>query len=140
MPFVQELERLDTIGRDLRSKKDGVKIGPHLKKLKQHDMSFSGSDAVDWLLAKGHVSSRDEGEKLGNAMINAGIFHHASDTLTKKKPFLDHPAQFYRFYFHDQVFAFIFELCLPVGRASLLSFNLSLSLSALFHNNQTTSK
>eukprot|EP00466_Bigelowiella_natans_P013963 jgi/Bigna1/77844/fgenesh1_pg.50_\ len=46
--------------------------------LKMVKQCFLGSEAVDFLIMKGHARSRKESEDIGNELINLGMIMHAS--------------------------------------------------------------
>lgn len=78
------------LANQMRSSKD-LAIKTRRYKLKLYQRCFLGNEAVDWLA--NHVKiSRSEAIKLGQKMLDKGIFHHVSDD----HPFKDE-SLFYRF-------------------------------------------
>ena len=76
---------------EMRSK-EGVEIKTRRYKLKLYQHCFLGNEAVDWIAKQVQVS-RTDAIKLGQQMIDKGIFHHVVD----EHQFKDEPL-FYRFY------------------------------------------
>ena len=69
----------------------GVEIKTRRYKIKLYQRCFVGSEAVDWIVKKAKIS-RADATKLGQKMLEKGIFHHVSDG----HPFQDDNL-FYRF-------------------------------------------
>lgn len=81
---------LRKLASEMRSEQ-GVEIKTRRHKLKLYQRCFVGTEAVDWLTKRAKVS-RTEAVKLGQQMIERGLFHHVLD----EHQFKDEPL-FYRF-------------------------------------------
>jgi len=69
------------------------------KKGKQvYPACFVGSEAVDWLVKKLKLSSREEGVEFGQTLIDRSIIHHVNFGET----FTDKQTSFYKFYQDDK--------------------------------------
>jgi len=82
------------IAKSMRDK-DGLKIGDKRYFFCVYEKSFVGSEAVDWMCKKCGVT-REEGVSIGQALVDLCVFHHISDDLSRRKPFMD-GHYFYRF-------------------------------------------
>ena len=84
--------RLDIrkLGDKMRSE-SGVEIKTRRHKLKLYQRCFLGNEAVDWIVKQTRVS-RADAIKIGQTMLDKGIFHHVLDEHQFKDENL-----FYRF-------------------------------------------
>ena len=78
------------IASQMRSEQ-GVEIKTRRHKLKLYQRCFLGNEAVDWLIEKAKVS-RPDALKLGQKMLDKGIFRHVTDDHHFKDE-----SMFYRF-------------------------------------------
>lgn len=74
-------EKIESICVKLRASPDegGLTIKDRYYHLKRYHVSFVGSEAIDWFLANGFASSREEGVKLGQSLLDADLVHHVVD-------------------------------------------------------------
>lgn len=75
---------------------DGLSISERRFRLAVYPNSFVGSEAVEWIM-KTQKATREAAIKLGQRLVELGIFHHVSDEHPFKDEYL-----FYRFY-EDEV-------------------------------------
>jgi hypothetical protein len=87
-----DVERISIrqIASQMHSEK-GVEIKTRRYKLKLYQHCFLGNEAVDWIVAQVKVS-RPDAVKIGQKMLDKGIFNH----VTTEHPFKDE-GLFYRF-------------------------------------------
>ena len=81
---------LKQLASEMRSEK-GVDIKTRRHKLKLYQRCFLGNEAVDWIVERVKIS-RSDAVKLGQKMLEKGMFHHALDEHQFKDETL-----FYRF-------------------------------------------
>lgn len=79
------------LASEMRSEK-GVEIKTRRHKLKLYQRCFLGNEAVDWIVKRAKLS-RPDAVKLGQKMIEKGVFHHVLDEHQFKDENL-----FYRFH------------------------------------------
>jgi hypothetical protein len=72
--------------------KENVKLEDRTYRLKKYKQVFVGSEAVDYLVNSGAVTSREDAVELGKALQELHIFEH----VLRDHPFKDE-ALFYRF-------------------------------------------
>ncbi|MEM8613412.1 MAG: mechanosensitive ion channel domain-containing protein [Cyanobacteria bacterium P01_H01_bin.105] len=82
---------LERLIKQMRSQ-DGLKIQNRRFRLTVYPDCFVGSEAVTWL-AKTQNATREAAIRIGQAMVEQGIFHHVTDEHPFKDEYL-----FYRFY------------------------------------------
>lgn len=82
---------LERLIKQMRSQ-NGLKIQNRRFRLTVYSSCFVGSEAVTWL-AKTQNATREAAVRIGQAMVEQGIFHHVSDEHPFKDEYL-----FYRFY------------------------------------------
>lgn len=74
-------EKIESICTKLRASPDegGLTIKDRYYHLKRYHVCFVGSEAIDWFLANGFASSREEGIQLGQSLLDADLVHHVVD-------------------------------------------------------------
>ncbi|MEM1254227.1 MAG: mechanosensitive ion channel domain-containing protein [Cyanobacteria bacterium P01_H01_bin.21] len=82
---------LERLVKQMRSE-DGLDIQNRRFRLTVYASCFVGSEAVTWL-AKTQNATREAAVRIGQALVEQGIFHHVTDEHTFKDEYL-----FYRFY------------------------------------------
>eukprot|EP01125_Pyxidicula_operculata_P019088 TRINITY_DN689_c0_g2_i3.p1 TRINITY_DN689_c0_g2~~TRINITY_DN689_c0_g2_i3.p1 ORF type:complete len:580 (-),score=128.77 TRINITY_DN689_c0_g2_i3:32-1771(-) len=82
-----EIMKKPSVGLDIKDRK---------YVLKTYRLCFVGKEYVDWVLSQNLVSSRDDGTKLGQVMMNNRLLHHVTDEHNFKDENL-----FYRFLKED---------------------------------------
>lgn len=82
---------LERLVKQMRSQ-NGLTIQDRRFRLTVYTSCFVGSEAVTWL-AKTQNATREAAVRIGQAMVEQGIFHHVSDEHPFKDEYL-----FYRFY------------------------------------------
>lgn len=82
---------LERLVKQMRSQ-NGLTIQNRRFRLTVYSSCFVGSEAVSWL-AKTQNATREAAVRIGQAMVEQGIFHHVSDEHPFKDEYL-----FYRFY------------------------------------------
>lgn len=56
--------------------KSGVNVQDRKFRMRKYASCFVGFEAVEWLLEKGKASNEEDAIRLGNSMMDAGVFHH----------------------------------------------------------------
>lgn len=87
-----EAELLENILVKARDRESGLSIKDRRWMLKNFKKCFVGSEFVDWLIKIGEISSRSEGEALGQRMMANGLLLHVTMAHSFKDDHL-----FYRF-------------------------------------------
>ena len=82
---------LERLVKQMRSE-DGLDIQNRRFRLTVYPNCFVGSEAVTWL-AKTQNATREAAVRIGQALVEQGIFHHVTDEHPFKDEYL-----FYRFY------------------------------------------
>ena len=82
---------LESLVKQMRSQ-DGLDIQNRRFRLSVYPNCFIGSEAVTWL-AKTQNATREAAVRIGQALVEQGIFHHVTDEHPFKDEYL-----FYRFY------------------------------------------
>ena len=72
--------------------RDHVDVSDRTYRLKEYENCFVGSEACEWLVDSGLADSTDEAERIGNLLLEAGVFHHVTREHRFKDDYL-----FYRF-------------------------------------------
>jgi len=70
--------RFAVLWKAVQQMRMSVKCKDRRNGLKMVKQCFLGSEAVDFLIMKGHARSRKESEDIGNELINLGMIMHAS--------------------------------------------------------------
>mmetsp|Transcript_18783 Transcript_18783/g.46136 ORF Transcript_18783/g.46136 Transcript_18783/m.46136 type:complete len:670 (-) Transcript_18783:37-2046(-) len=70
----------------------GVSVQDRKFRATKYKQCFVGSEAVQWLVSSGAAANESDAVNIGNAMMNAGVFHH----VLRDHPFKDEML-FYRF-------------------------------------------
>ncbi|XP_068675817.1 1-phosphatidylinositol 3-phosphate 5-kinase-like [Montipora foliosa] len=89
-----DLEKIENISLKLRAATNdgGLAIKDRYYHLRKYHACFVGSEAIDWFIANGYASSRLEGVKLGQDLLDADLVHHVVDEHN-----FEDKALFYRF-------------------------------------------
>jgi hypothetical protein len=77
----------------MRAQPGGVPVRDRTHRLRTLRRTFLGSDAVAWLVGKGHARDAAAAVALGNRLLDAGLLHHAAYEHRLK----DSAGLFYRF-------------------------------------------
>lgn len=74
-------DKIETISLKLRASTadGGLTIKDRYYHLKKYHSCFVGSEAIDWFLANGFATTRQEGIQLGQQLLDADLVHHVVD-------------------------------------------------------------
>ncbi|MEB3213491.1 MAG: mechanosensitive ion channel domain-containing protein, partial [Leptolyngbyaceae bacterium] len=87
---------IDALVRQMRGS-EGVEIKDRRYRLRMFSKCFVGSEAVHWLMQY-QKATREEALRIGQLLVEKGIFHHVTDDHTFEDEYL-----FYRFYEDETV-------------------------------------
>ncbi|CAD7699824.1 unnamed protein product [Ostreobium quekettii] len=88
-----------------------VEVKDRTYKMKKYAKCFKGMDAVRFLVSRGYARNDDDGVKLGNCLMEMGMFSH----VTRDHP-LKNEDLFYRFAVHEEKFVRMASMGEKVGR------------------------
>ena len=77
----------------MKDLKNGIERKTRTYRLRLHKDCFVGSDAVDWLIEKLKIITREEGVAIAESLMHRGFIFH----VLKCEPFQDNKNLFYRF-------------------------------------------
>ncbi|PFX30086.1 Glutathione peroxidase [Stylophora pistillata] len=74
-------DKIETISLKLRASTadGGLTIKDRYYHLKKYHSCFVGSEAIDWFIANGFATTRQEGIQLGQQLLDADLVHHVVD-------------------------------------------------------------
>jgi serine/threonine protein kinase/polyhydroxyalkanoate synthesis regulator phasin len=88
-----EVTKISDLVQLLKDPQEGLEIKTRTYKKIQYKKTFIGAEAVDWMVARLKINTRDAAVHLGEALMNRGIIEH----VTHSEPFLDSRLSLYRF-------------------------------------------
>lgn len=74
-------DKIEQISVKLRASPSdgGLIIKDRYYHLRKYHSSFVGSEAIDWFIANGFATTRQEGIQIGQALLDADLVHHVVD-------------------------------------------------------------